>query len=154
MPYSDPVAQKSREDDTTYVTEPGEGAELMERVKERLERRLGEDFRVEPETELVDSSDSGTEPVGIRESLWPTAPLVVVVRRQRRLDPEAQDWLACAEALPEDLDPDSRRADRRSAGLKGTRAHCRSPWKPLISPRCDGRLRVPLLAESRTPRSR
>jgi HNH endonuclease len=93
------LPHKTRDDETgvTYVTEPGEGEEIMERVKALLEAQLGPGYRVEASVEETIIPDRGSVPVSISEGAWPrlAAKLALAFGREAfgddwaRSDPEA-----------------------------------------------------------------
>jgi hypothetical protein len=92
-----PHKTRDDENEVTYVTEPGQGEEIMEKVKARLEARLGPGYRVETSTEETIIPDRGSVPVSISESVWPrfAAKLALAFGREAfgddwaRSDPEA-----------------------------------------------------------------
>jgi hypothetical protein len=92
------LPHKTRDDEggVTYVTEPGRGQEIMEKVKARLEAQLGPGYRVDASVEDTIIPDRGTVPVSISERIWPrfAAKLALAFGREALGD----DWARADDA--------------------------------------------------------
>jgi HNH endonuclease len=93
------LPHKTRDDESgvTYVTEPGQGEGIIEKVKARLEAQLGPGYRVDASVEDTIIPDRGSVPVSISELAWPrfAAKLALAFGRETLGD----DWARSNDAM-------------------------------------------------------